>query len=307
MLVVHFNWNEKISLFVFLIKQARFSSLVHMRTRLFSVLTFIFGTMRFIIKIITFSTFLFFFSCEFNGGIEPTQSGLKGTIYFTNEKPAETDQIIVVASTVFPPSNITQIVQSEPLSISADSANFEIWIPPTDFAAVGVVWKQIDQPWDVTNIIGIYFPTENKFSPGSVEISTRNTVAEPINIQADYSVAKLKVDSFIEGTLQVNGSWPENATSVLVVASNNLVPTGLLDVTFGQPISAGFDSTTYSLNVQPGKYSLIGCLVLQENEPIGFESIKGIYYKKPTDFFPGSVTVETDTTVIKNVNISINF
>jgi hypothetical protein len=263
--------------------------------------------MRLLNTILIIPLVFFSVSCEFNTGLEPTQSGLRGTVYFSNEKPAETDQVIVVASTVFPPSNITQIVQSEPLSLSADSANYEIWIPPTDFAAVGVVWKQIGQPWDVTNIIGIYFPTDNKFSPGSVDITTRNTVAEPINIEADYSVAKRKVDSYIEGSLKVNGDWPENAISVLVVASNKLVPTGLLDVSFGQPISAGFDSTTYRLNVQPGNYSLIGCLVLQENEPIGFESIKGIYYKKPSDFFPGKVTIESDTTVVKDVNISINF
>jgi hypothetical protein len=253
-------------------------------------------------------TFYFFtLGCNIDKGIKPTQSGFNGTIYFQNEKPQETDQVIVVASTKFPPTNITEIVQGEPLSLDSDSVYYEIWTPPTDFAAVGVVWKEKDQPWDVTNIIGIYFPTENKFSPGNLSLPDKNTVVESINIQADFSKAKKNVESYLSGTLTVNGNWPENATSVLVVASPSLVPGGLLDITFGQPIEAGFETAAYSLNIQPGKYGLIGCLVLREDEPIGIQSINGIYYKKPGDLFPGSVSIPTDTTRIENINISINF
>lgn len=245
-------------------------------------------------------------ACTFNGGIEPTRSGFGGTITFIGEKPDQTDQVIVVAATKFPPSNITEIVQGEPLPLDSDSVQYEIWTPPADFAAVGVVWKQKDQPWDVTNIIGIYFPTENKFSPGVVSIKDRNSFVTSIDIKADYSKAKFKVDSFIHGTLKVNGEWPANASSILVVASQSLTPQGLLDVSFGQPIAAGFESVQYSLNLQPGTYRLIGCLLLQEGEPIGFQSIKGIYYKRPTDFLPGSVTVPTDTSNVYDINITIN-
>lgn len=252
-------------------------------------------------------TFILITSCQIDTGIKPTQSGFNGTIYFKNEKPQETDQVIVVASTKFPPTTITDIVQGEPLSLDSDSVYYEIWTPPADFAAIGVVWKEKDQPWDVTNIIGIYFPTENKFSPGSLSLPDKNTVVQSINIEADYSKAKKNVKSYISGTLTVNGNWPENATSVLVVVSPTLVPSGLLDVTFGQPIEAGFETAAYSLNVQPGKYGLIGCLVLKQDEPIGIQSINGIYYKKQGDLFPGSVTIPTDTTRIENIDISINF
>ncbi len=251
-------------------------------------------------------TAFFFFSCKIDTGLEPTHSGFRGTVHFINEWPQQTDQVIVVAATKFPPSTITDIILGDPLPLGVDSASYEIFNPPAEFAAVGVVWKEKDQPWDVTNIIGIYFPTANKFSPGAVKIRDRNTVADSIDIVADLSKAKLKVESRITGKLRVNGSWPDDATSVLVIASNSFPPSGILDVTFGQPIPAKFDSTQdYSLSVQPGTYKLIGCLVLQSNVPLGLESLKGIYTKRPP--LPSAVTVPTDTSKITNIDFTINF
>lgn len=253
-------------------------------------------------------TVLIFFSCKIDTGIEPTQSGFRGTVHFINDWPEQTDQVIVVAATKFPPATITDIILGDPLPLGVDSASYQIFNPPAEFAAVGVVWKEKDQPWDVTNIIGIYFPTDNKFSPGVVKIKNRKTVVDSIDIVADLSKAKLKVESTIAGKLHVNGPWPDDATSVLVIASQSFPPAGLLDVAFGQPIPAKFDSTqSYNLSVQPGKYKLIGCLILQSNSPLGLESLKGIYFKRPTDFFPGVVTVPTDTSKITNIDITINF
>ena len=253
-------------------------------------------------------TALFFFSCKIDTGLEPTHSGFRGTVHFINDWPEQTDQVIVVAATKFPPTTITDIILGDPLPLGVDSATFTIYNPPAKFAAVGVVWKEKGQPWDVTNIIGIYFPTDNKFSPGVVEIKDRNTLVDSIDIVADLSKARLKVESTIEGKLRINGQWPDDVTSVLVIASESFPPAGLLDVTFGQPIPANFDSTqSYTLSVQPGKYKLIGCLVLQSDIPLGLESLKGIYFKRPTDFFPGTVTVPTDTSKIKNIDITINF
>lgn len=245
--------------------------------------------------------------CTIDTGLEPTKSAISGTVFFTDSWPDQTDEVMVVAATKFPPTNITEIIMSEPLPINVDSTKYFIWANPETFKAVGVVWKEKNQPWDVTNIIGIYFPTRDHFSPGQVTIPDRHTVVDSIDIFADLSKARKKVDSAISGKLSVKGIWPEQAEQVLMVASNTILPTGLLDITFGTPIEAGFDSTTYSLTVQPGTYRLIGALVIEQNNDIGIESIKGIYKKKTTDFLPGSVIIPTDTTVVTNINITVDF
>ncbi len=250
---------------------------------------------------------LYIFSCEAPTGLEPTRSGISGSIFFAGDWPEETDQVIVVASTVFPPTSLVEIVMSEPLETHVDTAHYTIWENPADFSAIGVVWKEKDQPWDVTNIIGIYFPTDDHFSPGRVSIPDRETRVDSINIEADLSLARRKVDSAIEGTLTISGDWPEDAQSILMIASTTILPTSLLDIIFGAPIEVGFDSTAYSLSVQPNTYRLIGALLIQKDEPISFDSIKGVYKKKPSDFFPSSVSVPTDTTRAAGIDITIDF
>ncbi len=248
-----------------------------------------------------------FLSCQIDTGLAPTQSGIAGVVYFHNQWPEQTDEVIVVASTKFPPTSLEDIIMSEPLPTFVDSASFVIWTNPQTFQAVGVIWKEKDQPWDVTNIIGIYFPTDDHFSPGSVTIPDRKTLIDSLIIEADMDNARLRVDSAIQGILRVKGEWPDGAESVLVVASKTVLPTSLLDVVFSSPIAAGFDSTLYSLSVQPATWRLVGALVTEADKGIGIESIKGIYRKKPGDFLPGAVAVSTDTTVITNIDITLDF
>ncbi len=245
-------------------------------------------------------------SCEIDTGLEPTQSGIAGVIRFENEWPEATDQVVVVAATKFPPTSLDEIIMSEPLSTFVDSTSYVIWTNPETFKAVGVVWKEKDQPWDVTNIIGIYFPTDDHFTPGSVTIPDRKTLVDTIDIEADLELARLNVASAITGMLRVTGEWSKDAESVLVVASRTVLPTSLLDIIFSSPIKAGFDSTTYTLSVQPGTYRLIGALVTEAGQSIGVESIKGIYKKNPGDFFPGAVVIPTDTTVVSDIDITLD-
>lgn len=247
------------------------------------------------------------FSCDIDTGLAPTKSGISGVIHFQNEWPQETDEVMVVASTKFPPTSLEEIIMSEPLPTFVDSASFTIWTNPQTFKAVGVVWKEKDQPWDVTNIIGIYFPTDDHFSPGAVSIPDRETLVESINIEANLENARLRVDSAIQGMLRINGDWPAGAENVLVVASKTILPTSLLDIVFSSPIEVGFDSLAYYLSVQPGTYRLLGALVTEKDQNIGINSIKGIYKKKPSDFLPGSVVVQTDTTIIENIDIILDF
>lgn len=246
-------------------------------------------------------------TCDIDRGLAPTRSGISGTVYYLKEWPKNTDIVMVVGATRFPPTSINDIIMSEPIAAFTDSAEYVIYAPPITFEAVGVVWKEVNQPWDVTNIIGIYFPTDNYFSPGKVTVPNNNTMVSGINIRADLSKARRKVDSAIQGMLRIKGAWPANAEQVLMVASPSILPGSLLDITFGTPIAAGFDSTTFSISVQPGTYRLIGALLIEQGRAIGVESIKAIYKKRPTDLLPAAVAVPTDTTVVRGINLTLDF
>ncbi len=231
-------------------------------------------------------------------GLEPVVSGFSGTIRFKGTWPPSTDQVIVAAALKFPPAAITDVILGEALPTFQDSVNYVFYLPPTSLQAVGVVWKQQGQEWDPTNIIGYYFPTSNHLSPGKVEIPDRKTMLRKIDIEADLSKAKRKVESTIEGMLRVQGKWPATAQSVVMVASTAaFFPTSLLDLQFGMPIAPGFDSTYYRINVQPGTYRLIAALLIKKDESIGFNSIAGTYYSM------NGIKVTTDTTHVRNINI----
>ena len=77
--------------------------------------------------------------CDIDQGLEPTQSGIEGMVYFENVWPAATDEVVVVAATMFPPTAIEDIVMSEPLPLFTDSARYVIYANPKTFAAVGVI------------------------------------------------------------------------------------------------------------------------------------------------------------------------
>jgi hypothetical protein len=246
-------------------------------------------------------------SCDFNSGLQPTRSGFRGKIYFQNSWPPQTDQVIVVAATKFPPTSITEIVMGDPLPLFQDSTTYELYTPPQSFAAIGVVWKQKNQPWDVTNIIGIYFDSDDHFTPGKITLSNRDQMLENMDLVADLSKAKLQVSSGIEGMLHIKGAWPVAAQSILMAASKPILPSSLLDISLGQPMAVPFDSTRFFINLQPGTYRLIGALLIEQGVDLSISSLAGIYYKKAGDLFPGSITIPNDTTRVRGMHITIDF
>ncbi len=248
-----------------------------------------------------------FLTCHMDSGLQPTRSGFSGRLYFQNDWPPQTEQVIVVAATKFPPTAITEILMGDPLPLYQDSTDYTLYTTPQEFAAVGVVWKEKGRPWDVTNIIGIYFSGDNHFTPAKVNVSNRDQMVADINMEVDLSKAKLQVSSGLEGVITVKGQWPAASQSLIMAASRPILPSSLLDISLGQPLAVPFDSTRFFLSLQPGTYRLIGTLLIEQGKEISVSSLVGLYYKKPGDIFPGSVTIPNDTTRVKGVRITIDF
>ncbi|HNT65042.1 MAG TPA: hypothetical protein PKN04_04610 [bacterium] len=245
-----------------------------------------------------------FFACD--TGLEPTQSGFRGQIFFSGERPADTDQVMVVAATRFPPTQISEIFLGEPLPLNRDTVSYTVYSPVQDYAAIGVVWKQVDQPWDVTNIIGIYLPDSKGFTPIRVNVATSSTMIDSVDILADYRKAKRAVHSKVSGTLRANGEWPADSESILLIASSQLIPSGLLDLQFASPIPAPFDSIDYEWTIQPGTYPLFGVLLIRSGQPLGVSSIRGFYSRIPGALFPSPVAIATDTSQINSIDITFD-
>jgi hypothetical protein len=245
---------------------------------------------------------LLFIACNDDSGIAPTPTGFQGTIRFSGGWPEDTDEIRLAGAVKFPPSTIADIILGEPLPLGKDSLDYTFYTAPVELAAVGVVWKEKGQSWDATNIIGYYFPTENHLSPGSVSVTDQDWMVQGIDINADLSKAKRKVNSMITGMLRVQGPWPAGATDVIVAASTApLLPTSLLDLMFSFPITAGFDSARYVLPVQPGTYKLVAALVIEKGKSIGLESIRGNFFS-----FTG-IKITTPETVVTDIDLNLIF
>ena len=250
---------------------------------------------------------LVLFSCEIDQGLAPLHNGIQGTITFRGEWPENTDQVLVVASTDFPPQGIAQLDMGEPLPTGVDSCEYTVYLPPGLYRAVGVVWKEQGYEWNVNNIIGVYFVGEDFLAPGQVNVP-KNTVVSNVNIVANFKRARSHFESSISGTLYFHGQWPEGAEDLFVVAS--LAPfsftklPNLLDLYISSALPVGLDSVDYEISVPPDTYSFLAVVVLERDVPIGLSSIKGI---RGEPFWGGAIVVPNDTARVTDIDITVDF
>ena len=125
-------------------------------------------------------------------------------------------------------------------------------------------WKEKQQAWDVTNILGIYFQSPSDFLPGNVVVEGKDSQVESINITADFARTKKAANSSIRGTVSFEGNWPKETESVQIVASTQFPPTNILDLVVGPTIPLEVDSYDYVLTAPPGEYQAIGIIWKQK-------------------------------------------
>ena len=250
---------------------------------------------------------LILFSCEIDQGLAPLRNGIRGTISFKGKWPENTDQVLVVASTDFPPQGISQLEIGEPLPFGVDSCEYTLYLPPGLYRAIAVIWKEKGYQWNVNNIIGVYFAGSDSLTPGQVNVP-EDVLVSGINIVANFKRARSHFESSISGTLYFHGQWPKEAESLFVVAS--LVPFSftkfptLLDLYISGSLPVGLDSVNYEISVPPDIYRFLAVVVLEHNEPIGLSNIKGI---RGEPFWGGPIVVPDNTAKVKNVDIDIYF
>ncbi len=252
------------------------------------------------VPIILGALILIFADCEIDKGLGPLTSGISGTITFRGAWPANTEQVLVVASTDFPPQGISQLDLGEPLPLGVDSAQYTIFLPPGLYRAVAVVWKEKGHEWNVNNIIGVYFTGNDSLSPGQVQVSP-GTMVKGVNMGVDFKRARPHFESAISGTLHIHGAWPAAAQNLFVVASLSPLSLtkllSLLDLYISGSLPIGGTEVPYTISAPPDTYWFLAAILLERGAPIGLTSIKGLRF--------GPVVVPDNKTRLEGVDIDV--
>ena len=105
------------------------------------------------------------------------------------------------------------------------TAEYELYLPQGTYDVVAVLWKEHNQSWNISNVIGVYgggiiddllIPTYK-----SVTIPDNNTTVSDIDIKA--SLDRVNRDAKIKGEINFIGDWPNN-TGVMAVGAFNKIP-----------------------------------------------------------------------------------
>jgi hypothetical protein len=112
----------------------------------------------------------------------------------------------------------------------------------------------------------------------------------------------------VTGTLTFTGQWPATPVELRLITSTKFPPV-MSEVAFRDSIP--FDSSTYSyqLELDPGTYKLVGIAWRTDGAEWNFPSICSFYFSGTTpedSLAPASLTIDTDTTIVKRVNMRID-
>ncbi len=256
-------------------------------------------------------------NCHIDHGLEPINSGISGRVFFKGEIPRHTDEVRVAVAKDFPPRNIKELLFSDMIDFYSDTANYRIYLPKGKYDVVAVIWKEHNEQWNISNIIGVYggiflggrlIPT---FKP--VTIPSSKSFLDTIDIEANLN--RVNRDAKIEGTINFIGPWPENTGVVGVGAFTEIPKQGdILDYYFKSifidyTVSTFVEKADYMLRVHSAdtvKY----IAVLWIDNTFDMNTIQDVgFYIDPDDTTgtaPGIVTVPKDST-LKGIDITVDF
>jgi len=92
---------------------------------------------------------------DFRYAKRATNSSISGTVTFIGNWPDQSENVMVIAATQFPPQSLLDLNFSNLLPPNIDSTEYLIPAAPDTYRAVGVVLKLKEQSWALDNIIGL--------------------------------------------------------------------------------------------------------------------------------------------------------
>ncbi len=167
-------------------------------------------------------------TCSLDHGLGPIETEIRGHVLFQHPPPAYAAEVRVVATKRFPPENLSSdVVFSNRVEFRRDLAAgqidtvaYRIVADPGTYPAVGVLWRRSGEPWEITNILGIY-TDPLQFTPKPVTLDEANPVADSVDILADWNLAYR--DALVEGDISFHGEWPQD-TEIMALGMFPIVP-----------------------------------------------------------------------------------
>jgi len=256
---------------------------------------------------------LLIIACEIDHGLYPVSYKISGKVhFFKGEPPENTDRIEVFALKEFPPQdpqNFLYLGRSGRIDYQQGrSVDYEIQVSNTSYQLIGLLWKEKDEDWSLTGLMGFYTGGLQSFFPDSVVITKENPVADSVDIYANWDV--VSKDAAVSGKITYQGDWPED-TQLVLLGIYPLKPASdfsfilFENLDYTQPIFT--DSSSFRLPVNAGVYNYVVLYWVGKSIKNLSDLVEiGIYKEKNNLEEPGRVTVSSDQEVT-NININVNF
>jgi hypothetical protein len=267
--------------------------------------------------------FCFLLRCEVDHGLQPIHSKIGGQIRFTGDRvPLDTDEIRVALIKDFPPRDIKELLFSDMVPFRAHDTvlvetpvPWEIFAPPGEYEMVAVIWKENNESWNISNVVGVY----GGFFLGDMLFPTYKTVIVPsahseidtLSIHANLN--RVNRDAKISGTIAFKGDWPQNTGIVGVGAFVEVPRKGDLLDYYLKNAALDYGVTTfvreykYQLRVRSAD-TLKYVAVIWINSSYDLTSIREIgFYADPKDpSKPGTVQAPRGM-ITGDVDITVDF
>ena len=214
--------------------------------------------------------------CGKDNGVEPTPSAkIQGTVSFSGDWPQSAEEVRVVAGKDFPVKDFDDLKQSENIS-SNGSATYSIDVESGEYKFVGVAWKAQGGEWSLASICGVH-TTDSEFqAPEPVMVGDDNPTVTGIDISVDRSQAQVYNGAKIVGSIGLQGAWPNEYTSAMVITSRkDLIsePFTLLDLNMGTALERGETSAEYMVSTPAGTNRTIGIAFLDNTGRLTQEAV----------------------------------
>ncbi len=214
---------------------------------------------------------------DFNIPIGPILSGIKGTITLAGNWPDTAEEVRLITSRTFPPA-FEDLVIGNKIPSDASSYTYEFNLRPDMYKLVGVAWRAAGTVWDLTSICGYYVIGTDSLSPTEVIVETNDSYVENVDIYVNRNKAHTNSDTWITGSIQFNGSWPDDVTEARVIATTQfsilppVLPT-LLDIGFSDSITPGQSTFEYQIKAFPGRFLATAVVFFKEGQVLSMEDV----------------------------------
>ncbi len=254
-------------------------------------------------------------TCNIDHGLKPLHSKIGGRIFWTGEAPERTDEVRVAVVKEFPPRSLNELLFSEQISYTQDTVRWEIFVPPGEYAAIVVIWKEKNQSWNLSDVVGLYggvfvddllIPNLSPFN-----VDNENTIIDDLDIIANLN--RVNRDAKIMGKITFEGEWPENTGVIGIGAFSEIPQPGNfidyylknLALDYSAPIFV--DSYDYMLRVRsadPIRY--ISVLWIDDSFNLASILDMGFYLDPADPTQPGVVKVDSAAT-LTGIDFTVHF